>query len=220
MCNLDNFLNRDFLFKKISNCRRLNEIEDCNGYIKAYDEQLGTYLHFHYNPNFDDIFDFGSTKVDKNKFFKILKNSLEEILFLMPQKIYFISTSEELERLLDVEEYSCQHMDYENNLGINWTLNSTIVININLCRAVAKEASEINGDNIEEIFNECVWTTLIHELRHMVCNLGFIIPESLISISEDKEENVERYANDCFWDSIVHKEDYICFNLSSSINKE
>lgn len=211
MCNLNDFFNKDFLLERINNCDGLSEIEDCDNYIEAYDEYEDMFLRFHYNINYEELFDFGSLNVDKEKFFNVLKNSVEQILFLMPKKIYFISTLEELNELLDTEEYCCQSMDFENHLGINWIFDSTIVINISSCRIVSEEMANKMGENFETFFNEAIWTTLIHELRHMVCNLGLVIPEDLIPISEGSEERVEEYGNNCFWNSIIY-DDYICFH--------
>lgn len=147
--------------------------------------------------------------IDKNKFFDILDNCLEKILFLMPKKIYFISNGEELDELR--EEYISQSMDINDVLGINWLYDSVIVINAYQCRILAKELSDDTESSFITEFNEALWTTLIHELRHMVCDLGVIIPEELIPISEASEENVENYGNACFWDNIYYK-DYLCFS--------
>ena len=129
---------------------------------------------------------------------------------LMPDKIYFISNEDELDELLNSDDYCTQGMDIENCLGINWFCDSTIVINIALCRKLAQEESSKYNEYFEDIFSEIVWTTLVHELRHMVCDLGVIIPDELIAISEGSEDNVERYTNNCFHNSIIY-DDYKCF---------
>ena len=207
---LKDFFNKDFLIEKLNDCEGVSEVEDCGNYIEAYDEDEDMYLHFHHNINFNELFDFGSLKVDKQKFFNVLKNSIEDILFLMPKKVYFISNEKELDDLLNIEEYQCQGMDMEKALGINWFCDSTIVINIELCRKLAEEDAEKYLGNFQQIFNEIVWVTLIHELRHMVCDLGVIIPYELIPFEEGSEENVEKYALDCFYKSIIY-DDYMCF---------
>ena len=209
MCKLNDFFNKEFLLDRVKNCEGLSEVEVYDNYVEAFDEINDMYLHFHYKINYDELFDFGSLKVDKEKFFNVLKNSVEDILFLIPQKIYFISTEEELDTLIE-EEYCTQDMDFNNTLGINWLYDSVIVINVNQCRVVSEEIANSIGQSFLSVFNEAVWTTLIHELRHMVCDLGVIIPDELIPISEGAEEKVEDYGNNYFWDSIVYT-DYICF---------
>ena len=209
MCKLNDFFNMEFLLDRVKNCEGLSEVEVYDNYVEAFDEINDMYLHFHYKINYDELFDFGSLKVDKEKFFNVLKNSVEDILFLIPQKIYFISTEEELDTLIE-EEYCTQDMDFNNTLGINWLYDSVIVINVNQCRVVSEEIANSIGQSFLSVFNEAVWTTLIHELRHMVCDLGVIIPDELIPISEGAEEKVEDYGNNYFWDSIVYT-DYICF---------
>lgn len=207
--NTKDFFNKEFLLKRVQDCEGLSEIEEFDDYIEAYDEYEDMYLRFTHNINFDRLFHFGSFKVDKNKFYNLLK-CLDEILFLMPQDVYFISNEEELDNLLKMERYKCQSMNFKNTLGINWVLDSTIVINVHACRKSAEGISRDFGDNFEDCFNEAVWTTLIHELRHMVCDLGIIIPEEIIPSLEAKEENVEDYCNSQFWDSLYYK-DFICF---------
>lgn len=208
---MKNFLNKDFLLERIKDCEGLSEIEEHDNFIEAYDEYEDMYLRFHYNINYENLFDFGSLQVDKEKFFNILKNSLEDILFLMPQKIYFISNEEELDNLLSSDDYFAQSMDMEKVLGINWFCDSTIVINIALCRKLAQEEANELWENFDDLFNEIVWTTLVHELRHMACDLGAIIPYELIPFEEGSEENVEKYALNCFNNSIIY-EDYKCFH--------
>lgn len=206
---IKDFLNKYFLLERIKDCEGLSEIEEHDDFIEAYDEYQDMYLHFHHNINYENLFDFGSLQVDKEKFFNILKNCLEDILFLIPQKIYFISNEEELDNLLSSDDYM-QSMDIDRHLGINWLCDSTIVINVALCRKEAQNISNHFGDSFEDEFNEVVWTTLIHELRHMVCDLGVIIPDEIIPVSEGSQEQVENYGNNCFWNSIVY-EDYKCF---------
>lgn len=208
MFGLEDLFKKDLLMDLVKNCEGLVEVSDEGKYIEAYDEQEGMYLHFHYDIDYDTLFDFGSLKVDKEKFFNVVKNNICKELFLMPDKIYFISNEEELDKLLD--EYETHSMDINNMLGINWSCDSVIVINIHQCRIVANEIAGNTKTSFNEIFNEAVWTTLIHELRHMICDLGLIIPDELIPISECEEEKVESYGNSYFWDNIYY-EDYECF---------
>lgn len=208
MKTLNDFFNKELLLERIKECEGLIDIEEYDNHIEAYDEQEDMFLSFHHKIDYNNLFDFGSLQVDKNKFFDML-DCLEKILFLMPKKIYFISNEEELDKLIR-EEYDTQSMDLNSVLGINWLCDSVIVINVYQCRLVAKEMSNDTETSFINEFNEVIWTTLIHELRHMVCDLGVIIPEELIPIEEASEENVENYGNTCFWDNIYYK-DYICF---------
>lgn len=209
MIELKDLFEKDFLLEIIKDCEGLKDIIEHENYFEVYDEE-DMFLNFHHKVDYDDLFDFGSLKVDKDKFLKMLNDNIEKTLFLMPKKIYFISTKEELNLLTSKEEYESQSMDFKNVLGVNWTYDSTIVINVSQCRIVAKEISQVTKSPFDDVFNEAIWTTLIHELRHMICDLAVIIPEEIIPISECSEEKVEIYGNNCFWNKIVY-EDYKCF---------
>lgn len=209
MNNLNDFFNKELLMKRIRCCEGLTDIEEYDNHIEAYDEEEDIFLSFHYKIDYNNLFDFGSLQVDKKQFFDILDECLEKILFLMPNKIYFISNEKELDKL--TEEYDTQSMDFNNTLGINWLCDSVIVINVYQCRIVAKEIAYKTNTPFINTFNEALWTTLIHELRHMMCDLGIIIPEELVPVSEGAEEKVEEYGNECFWNSIYYK-NYHCFS--------
>lgn len=208
--NLFNVMNKDLVLNSVINCEGLTEVSTKNGYVYAYDVKEDIELHFNYEVNFNNLFDFGSLKIDKELFFKVIENNLDENLFLMPQKIFFISSEEELYNLLSRTEYELQGMDFNKNLGINWSYDSTIVINIYKCKEVAKELVAKLNSTLDDVFNEILWITLIHELRHMLCDLGFIISEEIIPKEEISEENVEKYGFNCFWNNIYY-DDYKCF---------
>lgn len=212
MIKKEDFFNKELLLEMIKECEGLVDITEKNNCIEVYDEQEDMNLTFHYKIDYDNLFDFGSMKVDKDKFLKIAKNNLDELLFLMPKKVYFISNEKELDDLLD--EYELQSLDYNNVLGTTWLYDSVIVINVNQCKVVAKETSNIGLASFDDVFNEVVWTTIIHELRHMVCDLGLIIPEYIIPLSEGAEEKVEEYGNKCFFDNVYY-EDYKCFSMNN-----
>ena len=62
-----------------------------------------------------------------------------------------------------------------------------------------------------QLLYKIIWTTLVHELRHLVCDLGAIILYKLIPFEKGSEENVEKYALNCFNNSVIY-EDYKCFH--------
>lgn len=211
MINKDLYSDKKELLKMIESCEDLSDIQAGKDSIFAYDNREGMDLYFHYidNIDYDQLFDFGSLNVDKHKFYKILNENIDKLLFLMPEKIFFISSEEELESILNEEEYCDEDFDMENHLGKNWSYSSTIIINVKLSKELSEEEGLLDSSKI--VLNEIIWTTLIHELRHMVCDLGLIVPEELIPISEGEEDAVEAYGCNVFWDNIVY-EDYICFN--------
>lgn len=212
MISNDLYCDKKELLKMIEDCEDLSDIKIEEDAIFAYDNKEGMDLYFHYinSINYDELFDFGSFDLDKNKFYKILNKNIDNILFLMPKKIFFISSDEELENLLNNEDYIDMDFDIENYLGQNWSYHSTIIINVKLSRELSKE-KKIFGESSKIVLNEIIWTTLIHELRHMVCDLGLIVPEELIPISEGAEDAVEEYGCNVFWNNVIYN-DYLCFN--------
>lgn len=216
MIKKEDFFKKEYLLEMVATCEGLTDIVEKEKHIEAYDEKEDMMLNFHHTIDLENLFDFGSLKVDKERFFKIIKENLDDLLFLMPNKIYFISNEEELDRLLC--EYELQSLDYNNVLGTTWLYDSVIVINVNQCKVVSKDISKTSIESFSNTFNEVIWTTLIHELRHITCDLGLVIPDYIIPLSEGEEDNVERYCNSCFFDNIYYC-DYKCFDIDELNNK-
>lgn len=208
---LDNcILSKKEIIERVRNCAGLIDIKEDEKHIYAYDEQEKKHCYFRFleNINFEEIFKFGVQEVDKERFFNILK-TLDLRLFLMPEKIYFINNEEEYSKL--VEEYPSQFMDLENAVGINWYEDNIIVINVLLIRKLTKELIEENPHfSYEKELNIGIWQTLIHELRHMLCDSAVIIYDNEVPIEEADEKKVEEYCREIFEDK-VRKMDYICF---------
>ena len=206
------YLSKEEIIKRVYDCENLTEVEEQEEYVSAYDEDEGRYLYFHYldNINYDGLFNFGTLKVNKEKFYKILKEVIDPILFLMPEKIFFVSSEKELDDLMDSDEYCSHYMDMNNALGINWSFDNAIVINVKLAKELAKEEEKKFMCNYDTLLNEILWTTLIHELRHMICDNGLIVYDNEIPISEGEEDKVEEYCNNIFDNEIVFK-DFIVF---------
>ena len=202
---------KDEIIERVNNCEGLSEIEILDDCVSAYDDIEGRELNFRFleNLNFDEIFHFGTFKLDKERFYELLKQ-LDPILFLMPRKIYFISNEEELEKL--EAKYECQSMNIHKHLGINWYADTVIIINIYLIKKIMenKDFSECFS-SVDTEYNFAVWTTLIHELRHMVCDSGLIISEEEIPLSDGEEDAVEENCNYVF-DEVIAKNNFLIFN--------
>lgn len=210
------FCNKKELLKMVKNCEGLSEITvepDC---IFAYDDYNGMDLRFHYieNRNYDELFNFGSVNVDKKKFYSVLDKYIDKLLFLMPVKVFFVSFAEEVEDIIDDISPECDFcLDMDNFLGRTWSMESSVFINVGLCKTMAIESPCVDR-SAKCIFNEIIWTTLIHELRHLVCDFGVIIPDQMISVSEATEDAVEDYCNDVFFNDILcNTNEYLCFEL-------
>lgn len=89
---------------------------------------------------------------------------------------------------------------------------SAIIINVSLCEKTSREINnQYKLDGLSDEINRAIWTTVIHELRHMECDQGYIISEDLIPISESLEDKVENYCNEAFEKKLQYL-DFICFS--------
>lgn len=208
--NRNNFLDFNFIKEIVKNYEGLESFSEEENYIYAYDSQEDRELYFHdlNKLNYDKIFDFNSLIVNKEKFYKILDENVDKLLFLMINKVLFISSQEELDKYLDIEEYELQSFDIDNYLGISWLDNSTVVVNCKLAKEICKEDCQDNDFLYKQLYDECIWTTLLHELRHLECDLGVIIPEEIIPLEESDEDNVEEYGSNCYYNDILPCDNY------------
>lgn len=205
---------KEEIIRRVNDCDGLVDIEGNEKYIYAYDKQEDMQLYFKFleDIDFDSLFDFGTQKVDKEAFYKVIREYIDMNLFIMPEKIYLINNEEELDNLL--EEFPCQGMNMDGTVGINWVEDSVIVINVCLIKKLVNEDIEqYPSINFKEEFNRAMWETLIHELRHMACDIGLIITEDEMPIEEGSEDCVEEYCRKIFETHIEGTKDYMCFSI-------
>lgn len=67
--------------------------------------------------DYESLFDFRKVKVDKEKFFNLVKSHLDPLLFLMPKKIHFVTSEDEFDEIIEEEDYSECHSFFLMN---NW----------------------------------------------------------------------------------------------------
>lgn len=199
------YLSREEIIKRVNGYEGFSQIKVMENGISAYDEKKEKYIHFNFldNINYDNIFCFGSVDIDKENFYKIIKEKLDPILFLTTKKIFFISSNEEVEEVF--KNIKIRERDYnsfmENILGVSYLQESVIVINAHLIKEMAKECSENERYrfNYKVYLNQLIWTTLIDTLKRMTNINGKRICENEQFI-EDIEN--ERYADKVFDDDI------------------
>lgn len=199
------------IIKRVYDCENLEDIEQTDKYIYAYDNQEGKDIYFKFleDINFEDLFDFGSQEVDKEKFFNLLRSSLDNNLFIIPNKLYFINNQEELDNILD--KFKNDSFDIENMVGMNLYFENCIFINMYLIKKLTLEECDMYKDiDYEEELNISTWQTIIHELRHMLCDSCIIISEEEVPIAEGAEDKVEEYCINTFEENIENL-NFCCF---------
>lgn len=202
----EEYFKKDYLIEVLNQIDGMSNISDTGNCIEAYDKNKDINLRLHYDVNYENLFDFGSLKINKKKFFNIIKNDLEKILFLMPEKIYFVSSQEELSAL--IKKYKTQSL----SLNVDWIKHRVIIVNLFACKENAKSARDKLDLDFKYAYNINIWNRLIRKLRELVCELYSIIPEEFLSLENRTESYIEDYINSCVWD-IVYNKNCKCFNL-------
>lgn len=202
------------VIKRIQHTKGFEIIEQYKDNIKIYDEIENKFLTYRNLLNFNplSLFYFFSLNVDKEKFINII-NLLDRRFFLKIERVYFINNKKELDFLLN--EFPSQYIDMEKHIGVNFYNDNVIVINTYLIKKLAWEDMCLFQVPFLKTFNQIIWKTLIHELRHDLVE-NPIITDKEIPLSENCEEKVERYCLEVF-NKIVKPRDYICFSSSSPL---
>jgi hypothetical protein len=180
--------------------------------IEVYDTEEDRFLNYKYleEIRLEEMFQFNSLKVDKEKFFRVFRDCVDLNMLMIIDKVVFISKEEELEELLD--EFPSQSMDIKENVGIHFYMDNVVVVNAKLIHELVNQdvqSCDYYVDFLEE-FNRGIWETLIHELRHSITS-NPIIPEEYIPLEEGSEEKVEEYCRRVFEEKVEKHPDYLCF---------
>lgn len=131
--------------------------------------------------------------------FKIML-SLKPDLFTTLRHIIFTSNTDKdlkaISKRLDVEE--CEICDYEDYIGMFWYNESAIIINVNLIYDVSFDIANTNDESDNVAFEEFIigmYSTLIHELRHLSFENPYII-QNETTYDEAEEDKVEEWCRD------------------------
>lgn len=79
--------------------------------IEVYDTEEDRFLNYKYleEIRLEEMFQFNSLKVDKEKFFRVFRDCVDLNMLMIIDRVVFISKEEELEELLN--EFPSQSMD-------------------------------------------------------------------------------------------------------------
>lgn len=177
--------------------------------IDVYDEEENRFLTYAFleTLNIEDVFQFNSLSLDKEKFFNVFRSCVDLNMLLTVKKVVFINNHDELNEL--DEEYPEQYMDIERAVGIQYYDDGIVVINVYKIKELAKELAIGNTESFELAHG--IWTTLIHELRHVITTNPIIL-EDQIPAEEAEEDRVEEYCIKVFEEYIQVHPDFMCFS--------
>ena len=206
---------REEVIRKVYSCRDLCEFEENKDGISAYSEVHDKYYRFNFleNIDYDNIFDFGSLNVDKENFYKILKEKVNPILFSSIKKVLFISHREELRKTEDYKgDYGVHHDSFtESILASGHLQKSIITINVSLIKETAKNCKELYGFNYKVYMNELLWTSLLSNLVRMtILNGKIVCDDEIIKELSCKGNENETYSDKVF-DNDISCESFLVF---------
>jgi hypothetical protein len=181
--------------------------------IEIYDNEEDKFFNYRFleGLNLDEVFQFNSLAVDKERFYRVFRESVDMNMLMIVDKIVFINNVEEYDDL--IEEYPEQSMDMENAVGINFYMDNVVVINVKRIKELVDEEM-VNFHSFTLSYHEelamGLWQTLVHELRHNI-TANPIILEDLIPTEEGEEDKVEEYCRKVYEENIATHPDYLCF---------
>lgn len=154
-----------------------------------------------------EILETRSKAFNRDKFLSLLEN-MDNSLFQNVQKINFIENEADYTRIMSSEFENADMIDFEEELGKYLFHEDQVLINLHLIKEGAKKISFSESDYEREV-NIGIWTTLLHELRHVYQHS--LWTECFGEKYEDIEEDAEVYAIEEFEKKLVHK-DFIIYS--------
>lgn len=174
-------------------------------YCSSKEHYRNTLITFPEIVNYESLFEFNELSIKESKFMWLFKKYVPASQLVGCSKIIFITDERSLESVYDRYE----DIDIEDNVGLFYYTDSVVLINIMLIREMVDDTVIFEGDKEKE-YNIGVWTTLLHEIRHSLCEISMI--DELLPKEAYTEENVETYAINVFED-MECRDDYMCFNI-------
>lgn len=188
------------IMELIQLCEGVTLIEETTDYYTIHDQydETDRVLQINKNPRFNEnYFEFFDNDIDQNAVYDFAKR-LPALLWMHLKKVYFIEKEEDL---VELDEESPNHTfffdDERKPLGMAVYCDSVAIINLKQLKAVAKEEAEEDlrllgyTDGEDAYFMKGVFTTLAHELFHLVQFNPLI--EEIIPEGEDPAESFCRH---------------------------
>lgn len=181
--------------------------------IEVYDKEEDKFFNYRFleELDFEDVFQFNSLPVDKERFYRVFKECVDVNMLMIVDKVVFINSEEEYDAL--IEEYPEQSIDMEKAVGINFYMDNVVVINVKRIKELVDEEM-VNFHSFTLSYHEelamGIWQTLVHELRHNI-TANPIILEDMIPTEEGEEDMVEEYCRKIYEEKIGRHPDYLCF---------
>jgi len=152
------------------------------------------------SPNVPDKY---KTIFSKKDIAKFLHNKIDRICLLTMKAVFVLYDSADefgdecdgyRKKLMDVadgDEYAYEIC--HETIGTTWWERNICVINASQIIEAVLEMYDEDEYQFEVEVDIGLWTTLIHELRHLLLDTNIILPENEYPIELASEENVEAY---------------------------
>lgn len=207
------FNDRERLIKEVSESWKIEVLEIDEKQIKTFDEHWLRDVNFRFSDAliFDELFEFNSLEVDKEKFYGILKK-LDPNLFMVIEKVIIINNKDEYLKLVDKHGGFSLSNEYPgiNVMGEFVFTESYIILYMEAIRKVVEDECEIwPYYNKKAELNRAFWLTLLHELRHTMQENPLYENEYESMTREEKERDAEDYCREVFNDIIMHYNYYV-----------
>lgn len=212
-------------------CEILNENED---YIYVWDSHSDKEIKVNFIENltlnmFKEKFYISpyipkEYKFNKNKLIKKVFELIDKNTFITLNKIYFVYDIKDLDSLYEYtnDEYAYELITVEDEileefdekiLGKIWNEKNICLINMKSIIQESLKEYEKNKDlgiyfNIYDMLNWAIWTTLIHECRHLLLDTNIFLPEKEYPDYLSSEDKVEEYCLD-YYEKIVKNNIYL-----------
>ena len=155
----------------------------------------------------NEVLEIRSKAFNRDKFLSLLEG-MDDFLFQNVQKINFIEDEVDYLRIMSSEFENTDMIDFEEELGKYLLHEDQVLVNLYLIKEVARKISISDSDYEREV-NIGIWTTLLHELRHVYQHS--LWAECFVEEFEDIEEDAEMYAIQEFKIKLLHK-DFIIYS--------
>ncbi len=147
-----------------------------------------------------DIFVYNSCNIDQQKFLDVIRK-LDENMFKAVEKIIFINSKDEYCKF--IEEYQNDSMDINEELGKMLYFENIVLINMYAINRYCNK--RYSGYELERMRNIGVYTTLLHELKHLMQTHPLFYEKDYSD--KEAEDDAEWFARDNFY-NIIDEEDY------------
>lgn len=184
-------------------------------YVEVYDYQDDKYIRFRTAPitvqSIADMICISSLEPDAAK----IKHEIAQALIHLPAETFAVTKAILLPETEEDVAAMCAAMGFQEEmwpdkicfgeflssscLGLSWFYENTVIVNIAAVKLAAKEIFETPHSYSLQHEESCAfWTTLFHELRHVMLDCNPFLSEIDYPVSLAAEKAVEEYCRETF----------------------